>query len=86
MNSDRHSLCLTIYSQYNQLIVGILVGSKVSHCLKKQHSVHITDVKAKLSQLAEDPYPLTSSSNASLQNIKLIVLESKCLQKCSAGS
>jgi hypothetical protein len=54
--------------------------------LEKQRSVRITNGKVKLSQLAEDPYPLTSASNASLQNIKLIVLESKFLQKCSAGS
>jgi hypothetical protein len=36
--------------------------------------------------LAEDSYLLTSTLNTSLQNIRLIVLESKLLQKCSAGS
>jgi hypothetical protein len=54
--------------------------------LKKQRSVRITDGKANLSHLAEDPYLLTSTSNTSLLNIRLIVLESKLLQKCSAGS
>jgi hypothetical protein len=74
MNRDHHTLCLTIYFQYNQLIVGSISSKPL---LEKQRLVRITDWKAKLSQLVEDPYPLTSSSNASLQNIKLIVLESK---------
>jgi hypothetical protein len=39
--------------------------------LEKQRSVRITDGKAKLPQLAEDPYLLTSSSKVSLQNAKL---------------
>jgi hypothetical protein len=34
LNSDHHTLCLTIYYQYNQLIVGILAVSQVSHCLR----------------------------------------------------
>ena len=45
--------------------------------LEKQRSVRITDGKAKLPQLAEDPYLLTLATSASLQNIRLIVLKSK---------
>jgi hypothetical protein len=65
---------LPIQSTYRWYIGSIL--SKP--LLEKQRSVRITDGKAKFSQLAED-HPLTSSSNASLQNIKLIVLKSKFL-------
>jgi hypothetical protein len=34
MNSDHHTLCRTIYFQYDQLIVDILAASQVSHCLR----------------------------------------------------
>jgi hypothetical protein len=34
MNSDHHTLCQTIYSQYDQLIVDILAATQVSHCLR----------------------------------------------------
>jgi hypothetical protein len=59
MNSDRHTLRRTIYSQCSQPL------------LEKQRSVRITDRKAKLPQLAEDPYLLTSRSKVSLQKVKL---------------
>jgi hypothetical protein len=66
----------------NIINLSLVFGSISSRLLlEKQCSVRITDGKAKLSQLAEDPYPLTLSSNASLQNIKLIVLESKFITK-----
>jgi hypothetical protein len=39
--------------------------------LEKQRSVCITDGKAKLPQLAEDPYLLTSRSKVSLQKVRL---------------
>jgi hypothetical protein len=39
--------------------------------LEKQRSARITDEKAKLPQLAEDPYLLTSRSKVSLQKVKL---------------
>jgi hypothetical protein len=51
---------------------GWYIGSISSKpLLEKQHLVRITDGKAKLPQLAEDPYLLTSSSKVSLQNIRL---------------
>ena len=54
------------------------IGSTSSRpLLEKQRSVRITDRKAKLSQLAEDPYLLTLASSVSFQNIRLIVLKSK---------
>jgi hypothetical protein len=72
MNSDHHTLCLTIYSQYNQPKFDVLAASQVGHCLR--NSVRFASPTGRLTpQLAEDPYLLTSSSKVSLQNVKLIV-------------
>jgi hypothetical protein len=48
------------------------IGSILSRpLLEKQHSVRITDGKAKLPQLAEDPYLLTLPPKVSLHIVKL---------------
>jgi hypothetical protein len=46
MNSNRHTLRLTIYSQYNQPELIILGASQVGQCLRNRRSVRITDGKA----------------------------------------
>jgi hypothetical protein len=56
--------------------VSKLPACKIDRKLKEipkivKRSVRITDRKAKIPQLAEDPYLLTSSSKVSLLNVKL---------------
>jgi hypothetical protein len=86
MNSNHHTLCRTIYSQYDQLIVDILAASQVSHCLRNSVRFALpTGRPISLSWLRILTF-LPSCLNIEEQNnrnryLGLVVLESKFRQK-----